>query len=159
MKKDHSHTLYTIMAIAGIVVSIAIVLIFWDQLPDRVPAHFTLSGEADRYAGKWIVWLSPAISLFIFFLLGLTLRNPNMVTNYPYTITPDTREQHYAVIRAMAHWLRAGIIWTFTYIELILVPGVLSKYSWTGAVILVIIAFVILRTLLILRRGRNIGRE
>lgn len=45
---------------------------FWNQLPDVVPTHFNLQGEADDWGPKWVVaFLIPIISLFIYLMILL----------------------------------------------------------------------------------------
>jgi len=148
--------LYAAAALSGIVVSIVLILLFWSQLPDRIPSHYSLSGEPDMYAGKWIVWLGPAVSILIYVLMGLTIKNPGMVRNYPYAITPQNREAHYIVIREMARWLRAGIIWTFTYTEWLIVADMFRTCPAVGFTIILLIAVIISVTILFMRKGKKI---
>ena len=43
---------------------------FWDQLPDQVPTHFNIHGEADDWGPKWVnAFLLPAIGVFVYLLL------------------------------------------------------------------------------------------
>ncbi len=48
----------------------AVSLIVSDQVPDTVPIHFNLQGEADDYGPKWmILYMLPAIGLLIYVAL------------------------------------------------------------------------------------------
>lgn len=44
-------------------------LVVWDKLPDQVPVHFNISGEADNWGAKWI----PSVMVVGIYLLLLVL--------------------------------------------------------------------------------------
>ncbi len=42
----------------------------WDDLPEEVPTHFNLKGEADDYGPKWVTAIMlPSIGIVVYFLL------------------------------------------------------------------------------------------
>lgn len=44
--------------------------IVWDQLPDRVPTHFNVHGQADDWSDRSVLWIIPgALGLGIYFLM------------------------------------------------------------------------------------------
>jgi len=43
-----------------------IALSVYQRLPERVPVHFGLTGEADRWGGRWMIFLIPLVSTVIF---------------------------------------------------------------------------------------------
>ena len=45
-----------------------IALSVYPRLPERVPVHFGLTGEADRWGGRWTIFLIPMVSTMIFAL-------------------------------------------------------------------------------------------
>ena len=54
---------------ATILVPILIGIILWDRLPDMIPTHFDLKGEADQYSSKtFTVFFMPLIKAFPFCL-------------------------------------------------------------------------------------------
>lgn len=54
-----------IVPIILLLVPVIIGLFLWNRLPDSIPSHFNLSGEADRYSSKaMMVFGLPAIMLF-----------------------------------------------------------------------------------------------
>jgi len=40
----------------------------YSRLPEKVPVHFGLTGEADRWGGRWMIFMIPLISTVIFAL-------------------------------------------------------------------------------------------
>ena len=68
-----------ILSLLVILLPLGVGLFLWNQLPDQVPIHFGLNGQADNYAGKAFVvfglpllmaalqgllWICPLVSLF-----------------------------------------------------------------------------------------------
>jgi len=45
-----------------------IALSVYPRLPERVPVHFGLTGKADRWGGRWMIFLIPLVSTVIFAL-------------------------------------------------------------------------------------------
>jgi len=39
-----------------------IALSVYPRLPERVPVHFNIDGEADRWGGRWMIFLIPLVS-------------------------------------------------------------------------------------------------
>ena len=63
-------------------VSCAMIGIHWSDLPEQVPMHFNLAGEANRWGSKGELFILPAISLgmwalFRFMSKGVLKINPN----------------------------------------------------------------------------------
>ncbi|WP_418256153.1 DUF1648 domain-containing protein, partial [Evtepia gabavorous] len=44
-----------ILSLLVILLPLGVGLFLWNQLPDQVPIHFGLNGQADNYAGKALV--------------------------------------------------------------------------------------------------------
>jgi hypothetical protein len=42
-----------------------VALSVYPRLPERVPVHFGLRGEADRWGGRWMIFLIPIVSTAI----------------------------------------------------------------------------------------------
>ena|SRR5690349_22164375 len=38
----------------------------YPRLPDSIPVHFGVTGDADRWGGRWMIFLTPAIATTIF---------------------------------------------------------------------------------------------
>lgn len=47
-----------------------LIAVFWSQIPEIIPIHYNLSGEADRFAAKMpAMFILPVINLFTFMLM------------------------------------------------------------------------------------------
>lgn len=47
--------------------------VIWNQLPDSVPMHWNIQGEIDRYGPKSQVWILPAITSGLIYLILLVV--------------------------------------------------------------------------------------
>ena len=54
--------------ILGVLQAIA-AIIAWQYMPDLLPTNWNAAGEINRYAGRWILFLPAAITIFITILL------------------------------------------------------------------------------------------
>ena len=116
-----------------LVALIAIPVIYYKQLPDRIPVHFNGAGEADGFGGKSSIWIFPAVGLFIWLLMTIVAAFPN-IFNYPVKIT-----QQKVVILLMFSFISfrtiqtavgkaAGIGKVFLPVFLVLIGGIIVFY-------------------------------
>lgn len=70
------------LAIIGAMFVLAAVM--WTSVPDRIPVHWSLSGEPDRYGGKFEgLLLLPLITLGVYLLMRLLPKVDPRRANYP----------------------------------------------------------------------------
>ncbi len=78
----NSKNIYWTLALVVIILSLGMIGVHWSDLPDQVPMHFNLQGEADRYGSKSELFLFPSMSIGIWVLFRWISRkslkiNPN----------------------------------------------------------------------------------
>lgn len=66
----------------------------YSTLPETIPTHFNISGEADAYGGKATLWILPVVALATFLLLTFVSRYPHYC-NYPVEITEANAQFQY----------------------------------------------------------------
>ena len=71
MKKSTSHLLIALVLLA---IPFSYAAYIYPSLPESIPTHFNIKGEADAYGGKNSIFLGPGImavvGLFVFFVLS-----------------------------------------------------------------------------------------
>lgn len=73
-------------------------VILYQKLPEEIPRHFNAKGEVDAYGSKNLVWFLTGATVFMNFLLYLTLQYPRYI-NFPVRITPqNVQRQYYNVV-------------------------------------------------------------
>lgn len=81
----------------------------WEQIPARVPLHFDVRGEIDRWGGKNSLLLLPATAVFIYLLLTVTSFFPGL-WNIPVKLTDANRPAVYACMRNLQIVMKIEVI-------------------------------------------------
>jgi uncharacterized membrane protein len=103
------------LAIAGFLLSLALIAVYWQSLPAKVPRHFGVTGNADAWGTKGNLLILPIIALPILVLLvGLSFVPHTF--NYTVRITAENASYQYSLARTMILALCAEIIWIELYI-------------------------------------------
>lgn len=106
-----------LFAWVGLIVELLILAAYWSELPERVPRHFGLTGEADAWGGRGWLLPPPVVSLGLLLLLGWLERFPHRF-NYPWRITEENARRQYRLARELLEWLAAISAWFFAAISL-----------------------------------------
>lgn len=100
----------TLALFAGIVVLAVCGLAF---LPDRIPVHFNLHGNPDRWGKPSAMLLMPILCLFIEALLWAIRRMPPELMNFPGPRTPGNIARQMHNIRQLLATLRVLVALLF----------------------------------------------
>lgn len=68
---------YDWLALISLATSLALIIYYFDVVPDRIPTHFNGQGEPDNWSGKNMLWFLPAAGLFMYIFLGLMALIPS----------------------------------------------------------------------------------
>lgn len=116
------------LAALGLAALVVLAVVYWSRLPQRIPVHFDFRGQPDRWSGKAMFALLPAIGAVIYAGLTVLSRFPHSY-NYLWPITPQNAERQYLIARRMVIilktlvvWLFAGIVWGTVQVALQLHP-------------------------------------
>ena len=122
-----------------IAVMFVLVAVSWSSAPERIPVHWDLSGQPDRYGGKFEgLLLLPLIALGLYLLLLLLPRR-------------DPRRANYARFRGAYLVLRVAIL-----MFLVLIYGFVLL--WTRGILLNVLVIPILAGGLLVVMGDVMGR-
>ena len=97
-------------------------LLFWSQIPDRIPGHYNSAGEIDRWGDKWELLLLPSCGVFLYCIISavwIPIKNSELPRS-AYTWLAGTKvvmmgafaviEWHSALSRPMGTWLLPVVI-------------------------------------------------
>ncbi len=104
-----------ILSAIGLLSLVLVVALAVPGLPERVPTHFGASGVADGWGPKSTVWILPAVGTFLYVMLTVFLRYPQ-IYNYPVPITPENAERQYQAARTLLSATKAEILGLFVYL-------------------------------------------
>lgn len=90
----------------------------YSVMPETIPTHFNLAGEADGFGEKWTIFLMPVIGLLMFIGLSIVQQRPHAF-NYLTEITPENAEKQYTIAVRMMRFLKFALIIVFGLGELL----------------------------------------
>lgn len=102
--------------LAGVAVSVVVLIVAWPQLPERIPTHFGVSGQPNAYGGKGILILLAALAAAVGLGFWVLSRFPQ-VFNYPRRITDANAPRQYRLAQRLLRVLAFGISWLLAYVE------------------------------------------
>lgn len=103
-------------------ISTLIILMNWGQLPEQIPTHFTITGEADAYGGKGSLVFLIVLAWVLFIMLSLSVKFPNM-WNFPVQVTEENKDRLFAIARFMMEIIK---VLTCILLSLIMLASALS---------------------------------
>jgi uncharacterized membrane protein len=92
------------------------VSVMYHNLPDTVPIHFNLAGEADGFGEKRTTFIMPILASFQFLVLSVMQEYPHMF-NYPVKITAENAERQYTIGVRMMRVVRIVLVAVFGTVE------------------------------------------
>ncbi|MEM9261180.1 MAG: DUF1648 domain-containing protein [Bacteroidota bacterium] len=121
--------LYRTIPLAAVILSFAVVSFYYGKLPEQIPLHFGLGGEADSYGSKLFLWVLPVINLGLFYLLGLSTKSSYKFFNYPVKITEENAAAQHRIALEMVAILRLLCCLMIAYLVYAIVLAAMSGGS------------------------------
>ena len=119
------------LGILALLTLIGLPIYYYGQLPDSIPRHYGINGEADAYSGKAILWTLPMIGILMFAGLFFLSRKPELY-NYPQEVTPENAEKMYKSGAKLIRVLNTIITLAFAYITFSTIRTALGTQSGLG---------------------------
>lgn len=91
-------------------------LLSYHSLPRRIPVHFNMAEQADRFGEKWLIWIIPSIATLVY--AGLTILNhyPH-IFNYPTPITAANAQRQYTYATRLIRYVKTIFALMLGYIS------------------------------------------
>ena len=121
-----------ILAWAGWLLLILLPILYFNDLPDQIPRHYGIDGQADAWAGKNIIWTLPIIGTGLFFLLFYLSKNPHL-HNYMKKVTEENAKELYTSSARLLNVLNVIIIYSFSYIAFQSMQDAIGEPSGLGS--------------------------
>ena len=87
----------------------------WDNIPDRIPVHYNVMGQANRIVNKGEIIVFPIIAWMVYIGLTVTKRIPR-VWSTGVKVTEENKERVYRVEKSMVRTLKLIIIVVFVFL-------------------------------------------
>lgn len=107
-----------LLTIAALAVQFLAPIVRWSRLPDPMPIHFNLTGEADGWGSRGTVFLLPVIALIGCALIALVIyRVKPEDWSLPYSVPPQRKVQVYRPIKTALIGLNLEMVLMFGVIN------------------------------------------
>ncbi|NND06836.1 MAG: DUF1648 domain-containing protein [Saprospiraceae bacterium] len=103
------------LALVGLFLAITQPIYHLTLIPDTVPQHFNMQGDADDFGRKWVIWFLVALGIFAH--LGMTVINryPHKF-NYSRAITSENAQHQYTLATKLLRSIKVILVWSLAYI-------------------------------------------
>jgi uncharacterized membrane protein len=87
-----------------------------NPLPERIPTHFTATGEPNAWGPPSSLWLLPIVAVGLYLLISVAALFPASF-NFPVRSTALSRPRLEALTVQMMAWVKAELACMFLYIQ------------------------------------------
>lgn len=88
----------------------------WGDVPDKIPGHYNIAGEIDRWGDKSELIYLPVISFLLYLLITVVERFPS-IWNVPVKTTDKNRDKVYGSLLNMILMMKIGMLAYFSYLN------------------------------------------
>ncbi|MFH1110045.1 MAG: DUF1648 domain-containing protein [Planctomycetota bacterium] len=120
-----------VVAFAGVVVCVVIVVGSWGALPEAIPQHFGLWGRSDAWCGRWILVFLCVVAAMMYVLMSVVHRFPYQFRPAGW-VTERNKARQYRIAISLAAWLKAEFVWMITLSVWNIVRVALGKAEGLG---------------------------
>ncbi len=123
-----------ILSFSAFIWLIWLVFRYYPELPERIPSHFDIKGNADAFSSKSSIFILPVVGGVIYIGLLILNRFPH-IFNYPKAISPENALRQYTLATKLVRGLNfiniTGFAF-FTYYQILTALGAVSGIPGTG---------------------------
>ena len=134
------------VSIFGLLLLLLLTFQSWEDIPESVPQHFNISGEVDIWGRKELLIFLPIGAVLLYAALSIIRKYPHRF-NYPWKITEANARAQYQIARHLLAWLKAETIWSFLYLQWMMIQIALGRAEGLNKAFLPMFLLVIFGTL------------
>jgi uncharacterized protein DUF1648 len=87
-----------------------------DRVPGRIPIHFDVAGNPNRWGSPAMLLMLPAVAVTIYLLFTVVSQFPSAF-NYPVRVTVANRVRLQSLALNMIEWIKAEVVVLFTWMQ------------------------------------------
>jgi uncharacterized membrane protein len=110
----------------------------YTALPETIPTHFNIKGEADAYGSKFSLIILAVVGTVIFTILSYLVNKPHLY-NYLTKITEYNAKAQYALASGMIRYLRFAVVLLFTIILILVLDQIKHPGSGLGSWLIIFV--------------------
>lgn len=131
IKRERTDLIIEIIGFLGLIILIGLPLLFFNKLPETIPIHFGLSGEADGFGDKGILWVLPIVGCVMYSGLIWLIRFPHLY-NYPQDVTEANAAHLYKMATRMIRLINTLMSCAFAFLTYKIIQNALGHQSGLG---------------------------
>ena len=135
--------LIELLGLASLLMLLILPFLYMNRLPDEVPVHYDISGQADKYGTKGSIWILPLVGLLFFAGFSVLNRFPH-VFNYPVRVSEENAERLYRIGTRTIRILKTLLVTMFLYINANTIYTAMGNSQGTNRIIIPGFIFLIL---------------
>lgn len=122
---------------------------YYPLLPEQIPIHFNLVGQADGWGAKSTVLFLAGMMVMLYAVLTVLSRLPH-IGNYPVEITQENAARVYGVASSMARWLKLELLCMCSYLTWMMIQVGLGRAKDLGASALLVFLGMMCATMVVM---------
>jgi uncharacterized membrane protein len=137
--------LLDLLADAGLLAGILIVLYFQPLLPAYIPSHFSLSGVPDGWSDSSTLRIFPVVSIACYLALVLFSRKPRALS-FSWSVPDSANDEQHRLARLCFLWLKLQVFWLFAFLEWKIIMISMGRTEGLGSAFLPAVLVIMLGT-------------
>ncbi len=156
--ETESDKIWNRIALIGIIGLWLFAIYAFVVLPETVPIHFGLDGNANNWGNKITLFIFPVLATIFYFSLGKLATVPH-IYNYGSTLTEENAYAHYSLAAKLIRVMRACLTLIFIFCDVdIYFAATETNPTTTGWLLPVIIGFAIVPNIWYLYRSYSMKK-
>lgn len=94
----------------------------WGNIPNKIPAHYDLAGNIDRWGKKAEILIVPIMSWFLYLMITALEQVP-MIWNTGVQVTEENKRRVYRVLKYMIKSMKLLMVAAFSYLTFNSISG------------------------------------
>lgn len=140
--------LHDSISVVVLAYSIVYLILKWTSLPETIPIHFDVRGNADGWGSRAFLLFIPLLSIILFIGLSLLRKIPHKF-NYPGPITAQNAARQYRAAISLLSWIKVELILLFGYLQWSIIQNAIGHSAGVGIWLLPVTLIVVFGTVII----------
>jgi uncharacterized membrane protein len=87
-------------------------ILSYSNLPETIPAHYSVTGDVDKWGTRMSIYVLPIVGTVLFILLTVVNRYPHIFT-FPIKITHENAPRQYKVATELMRCMKSALLVVF----------------------------------------------
>ena len=120
-----------LVGLLSLILLVALPVFYYDIIPETIPRHYNMSGDADSNSSKVLLWGLPLIGMVLHIGIRWITKFPHLL-NYPLVITAENADYQYKNSARMLRVLNTFITGILCYITYGTIEIALGNWNSLG---------------------------